>query len=445
VKETLMAFVAFVLVLAPLVFFHELGHFLVAKYFRIGAPVFSIGFGPRLFGWRRGGTDYRVSLVPLGGYVRLAGDEADENRTGAPEEFLTRSRWQRFLVFVAGAAFNLVLAVLAVALVFRVWGKEESAVPDAYPSVAAVRAGSPAEAAGAKVGERVISIAGRDARDLAVEFEEILLHPDETREVVLESGGARRSITLATGRDPINQLAEPGWFLLRERNSAPTVDLVVSGGAAAAAGLEVGDEIVGVEGHSGIGELELRQRIKQGAGRALALTIRRAGAEREVEVTPRGEPGSAMIGVQFRTSGVLRKLGTFEALAESVRFNWDQTRGLFRALGSVGSRVVQGDIKAARAFSGPIEIARLAASALRDARIFFLFMAYLSLNLGIINLMPIPVLDGGHILILALEGVMRREFSEKAKERLMQGGFVFLLAFFGYVIWGDVVKTWFSN
>ena len=112
-KEPLMAFVAFVLVLAPLVFFRERGHFLVAKYFRIGAPVFSIGLGPRLFGWRRGGTDYRVSLVPLGGYVRLAGDESDENRSGAPEEFLTRSRWQRFLVFVAGATFNLVLAVLA--------------------------------------------------------------------------------------------------------------------------------------------------------------------------------------------------------------------------------------------------------------------------------------------------------------------------------------------
>lgn len=440
-----MAFVAFILVLAPLVFFHELGHFLVAKLFRIGAPVFSVGFGPRLFGWRRGGTDYRVSLIPLGGYVRLAGDEADENRTGAADEFLTRPRWQRFLVFIAGAAFNLILAVLAVALVFRVWGFEESAVPDAYPTVAIVQSGSPAEAAGIRVGDRVVSIAGRDSRDLAVEFEEILLDPDQTRVVVLERAGERSSVSLGTGRDPVNHLAAPGWFLLRERLAAPTIDFVVSGGAAQAAGVEVDDEVVAIDGRSGLGELELRERIRQGAGREIVLTLRRDGAEREARLTPRGEPGSGLIGVQFKTSGILRKLGTGEALLASARFNWDQTRGLFRALGSVGSRVAKGDIKAARAFSGPIEIARLASSALRDGRIFLLFMAYLSLNLGIINLLPIPVLDGGHILILALEGAMRRAFSDKAKERLMQGGFVFLLAFFGYVIWGDVVKTWFSN
>lgn len=444
-KEAVLAFVAFVLVLAPLVFFHELGHFLLAKLFRIGAPVFSIGFGPRLFGWRRGGTDYRVSLVPLGGYVRLAGDESDENRSGGPEEFLTRPRWQRFFVFVAGAAFNLLLAVLAVALVFRVWGKEESALPDAFPKVAVVQAGSPAEAAGIRVGDEVVSIAGRDARDLAVELEEIVLHPDATREVVVAREGARRTVTLPTGRDPVNQLAAPGWYLLREKLAAPTIDLVVAGGAASAAGLVPGDEILAIDGHEGLGELELRERIKHGAGRAMLLKIRRAGAEREVSVTPRGEPGAGLIGVQFRTSGVLRKLGVLEALSASVRYNWDQTRGLFRALGSVGSRVVQGDIKAARAFSGPIEIARLAAAALRDVRIFFMFMAYLSLNLGIINLLPIPVLDGGHILILALEGAARREFSEKVKERLMQAGFVFLLAFFGYVVWGDVVKAWLSN
>ncbi len=120
---------AFVLVLAPLVFIHELGHFLAAKAFRIGVPVFSLGFGPRLWGFRRAETDYRLSLVPLGGYVRLAGDEADEERTGAPEEFLSRPKYQRFVVFVAGAAFNIILAFLAFWLFFGVYGKEVVAYP----------------------------------------------------------------------------------------------------------------------------------------------------------------------------------------------------------------------------------------------------------------------------------------------------------------------------
>ena len=120
---------AFILVLAPLVFIHELGHFLAAKAFRIGVPVFSLGFGPRLWGFKRAETDYRLSLVPLGGYVRLAGDEADEDRTGAPEEFLSRPKYQRFIVFVAGAAFNIILAFLAFWLFFGVYGKEVTAYP----------------------------------------------------------------------------------------------------------------------------------------------------------------------------------------------------------------------------------------------------------------------------------------------------------------------------
>ncbi len=164
IVNTLQAILAFILVLAPLVFIHELGHFLAAKLMRIGVPVFSLGFGPRLFGFRRAETDYRLSLVPLGGYVRLAGDEADEHRSGAPEEFLSRPKWQRFVVFVAGAAFNLVLAFAAMWLLFGLFGKEE--VPD-YPVVWSFEAGSAAERAGLQRGDRILEIEGRDLKTSA--------------------------------------------------------------------------------------------------------------------------------------------------------------------------------------------------------------------------------------------------------------------------------------
>jgi regulator of sigma E protease len=152
---------SFILVLGILVFIHEFGHFIVAKAFRIGVPVFSLGFGPRLFGFKRKETDYRVSLVPLGGYVRLAGDEADENRTGAAEEFSSRPRWQRFCVFVAGATFNLVLAFLVMVAVFASWGNDEVVRLEAYPTVADMLPDSDALHAGLQVRDKVLSIGGR--------------------------------------------------------------------------------------------------------------------------------------------------------------------------------------------------------------------------------------------------------------------------------------------
>ena len=173
----LETFAAFALVLGVLVFVHEFGHFIVAKAFRIEVPVFSLGFGPRLLGFRKNETDYRISLVPLGGYVRLAGDESDDNRTGDPKEFLSRPRWQRFLVYVAGATFNIILALVVTWLVLWVWGQYELKTPESHPVIVAFDDESTAEAAGLKLGDKVISIAGKDAREPETFLEEVLLSP----------------------------------------------------------------------------------------------------------------------------------------------------------------------------------------------------------------------------------------------------------------------------
>jgi regulator of sigma E protease len=431
---------AFVLVLGIVVFVHEFGHFVVAKAFGIGVTVFSFGIGPRLFGRTLGGTDVRVSAIPLGGYVRLAGDEEDAARTGAAHEFLSRPRGQRFLVYVAGGLFNIGLAVGAAWLMFWLYGKHELALPERYPVVAEVVAGSPADRAGIRRGDRILAIAGRDARDIRVQVEETTLSPGTRKTIRIEREGREIELELDTGRDPRYHLGDPGWLLRQDVPESPVVQRVYPATPAEAAGLRPGDVVVGVEGKEPISEVELRAVLTASAGRELVLKIERNGERLELPIRPRDEGGQGRIGVTFRTPGLVhRQLGWVEAGAESIRLNIEVTRNVFLTL----RKLLRGEISV-RAFSGPIEIARVSWQAVQGFESFLGFLALISLQLGILNLLPIPVLDGGHILILATEAVFRRDLSVKVKERVIQAGFVFLLAFFAVVIYFDVIKTWFS-
>ncbi|HZN54685.1 MAG TPA: RIP metalloprotease RseP [Candidatus Polarisedimenticolaceae bacterium] len=432
--ETILSFIV---VLGILVFVHEFGHFIIAKGFRIGVPVFSLGFGPRLWGFRRRETDYRVSAVPLGGYVRMAGDESDESRTGGPEEFLSRPRWQRFLVFVAGATFNIILAIAVMTGVFTIWGRDVVVRPETYPTVVDVVEGSDAAGAGIRAGDRVVSIAGRDARDQETEVDEIVLSPDQTKPVLIEREGVRSTLSMRTGQDPVYHLGSPGWRLAQENGQPPSVDMVLGGSPADAAGLKRGDRIAAIDGHAPQGERELRVMLEQSAGRVVTLSVLREGVAMAIPVTPKDEGGRGKIGVLFSDGNRVHKdLAFGAALAASLDYNAEITRSVFQTL----QRLIQRKI-GMRAFSGPIEIARVSREAVRGAESFLTFLALISLQLGILNLLPIPVLDGGHILILGFEGLFRRDFSEKLKERVMTAGFVFLLAFFAVVIFYDILKA----
>jgi len=427
---------SFILVLAPLVFIHELGHFLAAKAFRIGVPVFSLGFGPRLWGFRRAETDYRLSLVPLGGYVRLAGDEADENRTGAPEEFLTRPKYQRFVVFVAGATFNIILAFLAFWLFFGVYGKEVIA----YPVVQVVLEDSQAAKAGVQVGDTVIEVNGKDlvAEDMnQVLSLDLLLSPNQDREIVLERQGQRVTTTMFTGEDPKFKMGLVGWRL-GVSDEIPTILAVTAGSPAAEAGLQRDDVIVAAGGLDEIGQLELRQMIQQAPDMEIDLLVERAGERLPMTVTPRpNDEGKGIIGVHFVPFEAPRtELSIGQAAAESLRQNIVLSKTLFVVLKRLVTREVS-----VRSMSGPIRIAQVARNALlQGPRVFLYLLAFFSLQLGILNLLPIPVLDGGHILILFVEGIIRRDLPEIVKERVMQAGFVFLLAFMGLIVVLDIVK-----
>jgi len=433
----LASVVAFILVLAPLVFFHELGHFLAAKAFRIGVPVFSLGFGPRIWGFHRAETDYRLSLVPLGGYVRLAGDEADENRTGAPEEFLSRPKYQRFIVFVAGAVFNIILAFLTLWLFFGVYGKETVE----YPTVQLVQAESHADQAGVVVGDKIIEVNGKDliANDSQQVLSlDLLLSPNSERELLVERNGERFSTTVFTGEDSKFKMGFVGWRL-GAANAVPTIQTIVADSPAEAAGLQSDDVIVAAGGREQIDEFELRVLIEQAADQPIDLVVERAGVPVAVMVTPRpDENGHGKIGVSFVPFQAPRtQMSVGAAAAESVRQNVVLSKTLFVVLKRLVTREVS-----VRSMSGPIGIAQVARVTLfQDPKMFLYLMGFFSLQLGILNLLPIPVLDGGHILILGIEGVIRRELPEMVKERVMQAGFVFLLAFMGLIVVLDIVKS----
>lgn len=432
---------AFILVLAPLVLIHELGHFLVAKAFRIGVPVFSLGFGPRIFGFRRKETDYRISLIPLGGYVRLSGDEADENRVGAPEEFLSRPRWQRFLVFVAGATFNIALAWVVFWGYFMLYGKVD--IPQAYPQVNQVLSDSTAERAGLIVGDSILAIDGNDVKDAQVFLDhylmDIKLRPEGQVQLLILRDDERREIRMATGLDPVDGTGDPGFGVSWMGGAAAVLEKVNEGEPADQAGLRPGDEIVAAGGREGIGRLEVRLLLIESAGKTVSLGVMRDGERIDLDVVPKHVEGhGGMIGVQF-TRIILPRvdLTIGQAAAESVATNLALSKTLFVVL----KRLVTGRVST-KTLSGPIGIARVAKDALQAGGETFLYLlGFFSLQLGILNLLPIPVLDGGHILILGVESVMRRDLSEMIKERVMQVGLVFLLLFMGLVIVQDIVKT----
>ena len=366
----------------------------------------------------------------------MTGDESDENRTGAPEEFLSRPKWQRFLVFVAGAVFNVVLALLLTWFVLWQYGEP---VLDTYPVVGHVVPDSNADRAGFLRGDRVLAIEGRDARDRNTELEEIIMSPNSTKTVLVERDGETLEIEVDTGADTRYRMGFPGWDLIRESSEPPIVAFVAEGERAEAAGLRPGDAVLGLDDEEPVDELTLRKMLAASPERELRLKVRREGRELELSLTPKDLNGQGRIGASFFTEVPRRSLGPGEAVAASVRVNVELSGILFTTLKKLFQRQIS-----VRAFSGPIEIAQFSRQAVTGWETFLSFLAFISLQLGILNLLPIPVLDGGRILILTVEGIMRRDLSDRVKERVMQAGLLFLLAFFGVVFTFDVIKTMFT-
>jgi regulator of sigma E protease len=420
---------AFVIVLGFLVFIHEAGHFLVAKLFRVRVLVFSFGFGRRLFGFQRGDTDYRVSLIPLGGYVRMAGDMPEEGQAPAPDEFLARPKWQRFLILFAGPAMNIVVAVLFLTGL-NMAGIE--LLKENEPVLGAVIEGRPAAKAGLKTGDRIVEADGEKLEtwdDLKLA---ISLHPNTPVRLTVQRG----ETTLSTVIVPEKQMTEYGITGVAgvQKFLSTEVGRVVEGSPAAVAGVRTGDRIISVAGREVAQLVDMQTQLEKFAKTKVTVGIDRSGEKLSLTL-PAASASDPLRGIFPPTE--TRKLAFVPALRDSidqnikmVRYAWVVISRLFKMQGSV------------KEFSGPIDIARISGEMLRTGwKAVVYLMAGISLQLGIMNLLPIPVLDGGHIAILAIEGVARRELSIAVKERFQQVGFALLAALMLVVLYNDVIKN----
>jgi regulator of sigma E protease len=431
----LTTILAFIFVLGVIVFVHELGHFVVARRNGIRVLTFSLGFGPKLLRVTRGGTEYCISAIPLGGYVKMAGENPDDPRAGRPDEFLSKTKWQRFQVLLAGSVMNILLALVVMTVVlYR--GADVPAFQSQPPVVGSLVAGSPAEKSGIRVGDRILRVAGREVGTWERFFVNVMPKAGREIEVVVERGGERVTIPVTPGSRDRFEVGDIG--VLPEMH--PQIRLVNAGQAADRAGILVGDVLVGLDGRP-VGTLEaLVGTINGSAGKALRLTIRRGSDTRDVTVTPELRGGKGLIGVQFLPFEVRRiKPGPWQAVTMSVERNLEWSTLIFQTLGGLFSGEAS-----PRQLVGPIGIAQLAGGAAQASFLdLFTLMAMISLNLGLINLLPIPVLDGGHIFILLVEGIARRDLSMKVKEQLLVAGFVVLMAVMVTVLYNDLMRIGF--
>lgn len=425
--------VAFVIALGVIILVHEAGHLLVAKAFGVRVLAFSLGFGKRLFGFRRGETEYRVSMVPLGGYVRLGGENPDEV-SDDPREFLNKPRWQRVLVYIAGPAMNVVLAILLMTGLFAVGttvgtsvvgdvGRDEA-------MVGAVAEGLPAAEAGLRPGDLLVSVGGEPVASWQDFATEVSFSPGEPLELGVERGGERFDVTVVPVEVKPYGFGDVGVI----PRQVPRVLQLMEDQPAAAAGLREGDELVTVAGRPVVSTGDLIAHLQEHPGEEVVLGVRRGDERLDVAVVPEDQGGVGKIGA-YIGSYVRYPLG--QAFVASVRFNWDIT---VRTLGVLG-KIITREVAARTAVSGPIDIASLSGEALRQGpdRLIYL-MAVISLSIAIFNLLPIPLLDGGQIFILLIESVRGRDLSLGIKERIQQVGFVLIIMLMAAVILMDITK-----
>ncbi len=430
---SLTTIVAFVFVLGVLVFVHELGHFLAAKRIGIKVLKFQLGFNPTVLSVRRGDTEYSIGALPLGGYVKMAGENPDDPQSGGPEEFLSRTKWERFQVLIMGPLMNLGLALILTAVVLY-QGAERLAYENQPVVVGAVRAESPAAGIGLRQGDRIVTVAGRDV-DTWEDFY-IAVGTRPGREVSL--GYVRDGNTSTVNVTPV--ASTESRFEIGEIGVLPDVHphirSVSPGEPAERAGLKPNDVVAAVNGETITFSIDLRNAISKRPEQQITMDILRDGAPITIQATPKrsGEIGLLGIGIADQTVSI--EPGLLGSMRMSVEKNLQYSGLIFQTIGGLLTRETS-----PKQLMGPVAIAQLSGESAQLGWIaLFSLMAQISLNLGLLNLLPIPVLDGGHIFIMAMEGVARRDFSTRMKEKMLLAGFVVLMTLMVTVIYNDLTR-----
>jgi regulator of sigma E protease len=429
---------AFVFVLGVLVFVHELGHFLAAKRVGIRVLKFQLGFNPTIVSVRRGDTEYGIGALPLGGYVKMAGENPGEARPeGAvpdPGEFLSKTKWQRFQVLVMGPVMNLLLAFVLTAIVLY-QGAEIGAYEDQPPVVGVVTAGSPAAEAGIEAGDRILAVAGRDVGTWEQLFLAVGSRPNRETSIrfLREGREITRVLTPApAGGQTRFEIGDIGVL----PDVHPSLIAVNPGEPGERAGLRIGDVVMAVNDEPITFSGQLKEVISRHPEEPITISILRDGSPQTVAVTPMRSGDTGLIGVTIGDATKLIKPTAIQAVTMSVQRNVEMSGLIFRTVADLLTRQTS-----PKQLLGPVAIAQLSGERARMGWVaLFALMATISLNLGLLNLLPIPVLDGGHILIMALEGIARRDFAVQVKERMLLAGLVVLVMLMVTVIYNDVMR-----
>lgn len=422
--------------LGVMIIIHELGHYWAAVLCDVKVDVFSVGFGPRLFGFRRGETDFRFSAILFGGYVKMTGEQPGEGPSEDPRAFSNKPRWQRLIIVFAGPLMNVILAVALLTGLYMVRYYKPS---DSYLQavVGWVDQGSPAAIAGIQKGDRVIEINGRKNPSWDDLKEAESFNANRTIPVTVQRGEGTLKTSLTPGLDEELGIGTAGW---REDNDVE-VGSVREGSAAEKAGLEAGDVIVSANDTPIRSSYGLPKLVEENKGNPITVVYERDGNSHATTVTPTLESMNGknrwMMGVAISPKRERTSLGFAAALGLSLETNARYATVILRFFRGLVERRMS-----PKSLEGPIGIARMSRSAAHQGVLeFALLMAMVSLNLAVVNLLPIPVLDGGMILLLLIEMAVRRDLSLQIKEMMFRVGFVFLLAVMVFVLYNDISKT----
>ena len=438
-SDFLTSVVAVVAVLGFMILIHEFGHYAVAKLLGVRVEVFSIGFGKRLLGFRKGETDYRIAAIPLGGYVKMSGENPMDERTDDPREFLNHPRWHRFLIAIAGPAMNILLAVFLLTVVYMVH-YEYPVYLDKPAVIDGVRSDSPAAEAGLQPGDRIVKVDGIENPTWEQLQPRVWLSPNQPLTVTVQRGSQQFEKTIVPKPVTSSEVGSAGWF----PEEPVVVGKVESDLPAAKAGMKEDDKIVALNGQQVKSIESIIESLQRTKNQPVDLTVERANQTLQFHMTPvlskTEDPKEERYRLGFLNKGEMKV--TTLPFAQALQLSLEKNKQYSMLILELSKKLVQRKISL-KAVSGPIGIAQEAGYAAQQKGWTPLMelTAGISLNLGIFNLLPIPILDGGVILFLLIEGLMRRDISMTIKERVYQAAFVFLVLFAVMVIYNDLMKT----
>ena len=422
---------AFTIVFGILVFVHEFGHFFMAKLVGVRVEVFSFGYGKRLVGFKKGETDYRISLVPMGGYVKMLGEGMfEKDRPIAPDDLMAKTRLQRLLIMAMGSIMNVLLALVIVAFM-NVVGTTVAEWYDEKPVIGWIESDSPAEKAGLRIDDEIVRIAGREVATWSDVQMAIGAKPDRLVPIEVRRGGDVLPVDLRTESVSRYEMGYAGF----QAKILTQVEMVFSGSPAEKAGLKRKDIIRAIDGKP-VYVYQFLEVVRKNAGNELRFEVERDGRVLTLAVTPRREGDVGKIGISHVPKSVVKKYGFFAAVGRSFD---DNMRNVFLVVRFIRG-LFTGETPTSQ-LGGPLAIANFSYTAFRMGWQALLgWIAIISLQLGVLNLFPIPVFDGGQIFVLVIESIFRRDLGPKARQVWMSIGFVIFAFLIAFVLINDFVK-----